>query len=137
MDDLFNPIEVLEDAPKKSRRGGPRPGSGRKPEGYVKPPEQIAFDKARAHNEAMKAALNELDLKVKTGEYVSRAAVRQATATAFASIAQTLRSIPDNVERKLGVSAEVAQEIERIIDEVLDDLSADLEMMTGPVDAAQ
>lgn len=110
--------------------GGARAGAGRKPPGYQKPAESVAFDKARARNEEAKAALNELELKVKTGEYVARVAVQQASATVIATFAQTLRSIGDNLERK-GVSTAVCQQVEQVIDEALASLASDLEMMSG------
>lgn len=123
-------IEIL-DAP-KSRRGGARPGAGAKPRGYEKPESQKDYDSARARNEQAKAELNELELKIKSGEYGSRAAFRQAAATAMASLAQTLRSVPDNLERKLGISPDVADEVGKAIDSALSDISAEFQMMCNP-----
>lgn len=118
------------------RRGGARPGSGPKTEGYVKPPESVALDKARARKEAANADLAELDVKIKTGQFGDRAQFRQAAATALASMVQTLRSIPDNLERKLGVAPEVAQEVGDQIDAALDELADEFEMMCSiPTDA--
>lgn len=115
----------------RHRNGGAREGSGRKPNGYVKPKEVQAFDAARARNEQAKAELNELELKIKSGEYGSRAAFRQATATALASLAQTLRSVPDNLERRLGISPEIAAEVGMQIDDALNDIASEFEMMTS------
>ena len=111
--------------------GGPRPGSGKKPNDYVKPKSVQDFDAARARNELAKAELNELEVKIKTNEYGSRAAFRQASATTLAALAQTLRSVPDNLERKLGVSPEVAAEVGIQIDAALNDLALEFEMMTS------
>ena len=111
--------------------GGFRPNAGRKTADYVKPQESLDYDAARARNELAKAELNELEVKVKTGEYGSRASFRQAAATALSSLAQTLRSVPDNLERRLGVSPEVAQEVGNQIDAALDDLATEFEMMTN------
>jgi predicted nucleic acid-binding Zn-ribbon protein len=108
-----------------------RPGGGVKPAAYVRPEEIRDYDQAKARNETAKAELNELEVKIKTGEYGSRAAYRQAAATALASLAQTLRSVPDNLERRLGVSPEVAQEVGNQIDAALDDLASEFEMMTN------
>lgn len=113
------------------KHGGYRPGSGRKPGVYVKPQEKIDYDEARARNESAKAQINEIELKKTAGEYGSRAAFRQATATVLASLAQTLRSVPDNLERKMGVSAEVAEEVGAQIDAALDDLANEFEMLTN------
>ncbi len=73
----------------------------------------------------------ELDYQIKSGEYVSRSAVRQACATAFSSLAQGLRTIPDNLERKLALSGETASMVAEIIDEALSDLSAEFQLMAG------
>lgn len=113
-------------------RGGRREGAGRK-----SAKTEGATDKAHilratalAHKEGYLAKLAELDYKIKSGEYVARAEVRQATSTAFATIAQTLRSIPDNLERRLGISPAVAQEIELLIDGAMNDLADQLEKMS-------
>lgn len=118
-------------APKSTteRRGGARPGSGPKPEGYVKPPESVALDKARARKEAANAELAELDVKIKTGRFGDREQFRQASATIIASMVQTMRSMSDNLERKLGISPELAQEISNQIDAALDELADEFEMM--------
>ena len=111
--------------------GGARRGAGRKSADYEKPQEVKDFDAARARNEMAKAELNELELKIKSREYGPRTAFRQAAATALASIAQTLRSVPDNLERRMGVSPEVAEEVGKQIDAALDDLASEFEMMTN------
>ena len=111
--------------------GGARLGAGAKPAAYVPPKERIDLDKAKARNEQAKAELNELELAIRRGEFVERAAVKQFTATAFATLAQTLRSVPDNLERKLGVSAEVALEVGILIDNALNDIANAFEEMVG------
>lgn len=88
----------------------------------------LGFDEARTRNETAKAGLNEIELKIKSGEYIARAAVQTASATALATMAQTMRSIPDNMERK-GVAPEVCVLVERVIDEVMAGLSQELEML--------
>lgn len=112
-----------------NNHGGVRPNAGRIA-GYVKPDEVKDYDKARARNESAKAELNELEVKVKSGEYGSRASYRQASATALSSLAQTLRSLPDNLERKLGIAPEVAAEVGYMIDNALSDLAVEFEMMS-------
>lgn len=82
---------------------------------------------AKARREAALAAKAELDFRIKAGQYIPREAYRTATATAYAAIAQTLRSIPDNLERKLGVSPEVADAVGRFIDDAMGDLANELE----------
>jgi hypothetical protein len=110
-------------------RGGAREGAGRKPAGYVPPPEKVAYDEARARSELAKAVKLEREHEINTGLHVSRAAVQAACAAAFAATAQTLRSIPDNIERRLGVDPVLAQEIGRLIDEAMDTLSTELTRM--------
>jgi phage terminase Nu1 subunit (DNA packaging protein) len=118
-------------APKSTTgHGGYRPGAGAKPPGYVPPKERIDLDREKARNEKAKADLNELELAVRRGEYVERAQVRQASATALSALAQTLRSVPDNLERKLGVAPEVAQEVGMLIDAALDEVANQFEAIT-------
>ena len=103
--------------------GGARKGAGAKPAGYVPPPERIEYEAERARNEKAKADLNELDLAVRRGTYVLRAAVQEAAATALAAMSQTMRSVPDNLERKLGLSPDVAQEVGYLIDAALNEVA--------------
>jgi len=112
--------------------GGSRAGAGRKPDGYVPPQEKTDYDREKALHEKSKRELSELKFKVESGQVVSRAAVQEAAATAFAMTAQSLRSLPDNLERKLHLSPTVTEEIEKVIHAVLTDLSAALEMMHTP-----
>ena len=95
----------------------------------MKPDEVVDYEKAKARNEEAKAWLNELELKIKSGEYVARAQVRQASATMLATISQTLRSISDNLERR-GVQPEVCVQVEAAVNETLADAARDLAMLT-------
>lgn len=124
-------FELTNDGSVRSTRGGARPGAGRKPAGYEKPQEVIDFERERARNEAAKANLNELEFKVKSGEYVPRASVQQAAATLLSTLAQALRSLPDTLERKLNVPPEQAELIGREIDNCLDDAAETLKMLGG------
>jgi phage terminase Nu1 subunit (DNA packaging protein) len=118
-------------------KSGFRPGSGRKTKevtdavaaAIAEDGTYLDYATARARKETAGALLSELDYKVKTREFVSRAAVQSAVASAMSAIAQTLRSIPDNIERKLGVSPEIAQEVGYQIDEAMDSLATELERM--------
>lgn len=134
LSDLFDVPEAAGEK-KPTGRGGPGRGQGRKPKGYVKPVEIVDFEKARARNEAAKADNNELDFKVKSGQFVDRDQVRQAAATIMLSVAQTLRSIPDVLERN-GHDAKVCEHVERVINDTLASAAQDLEMLTGPVESA-
>ena len=110
--------------------GGARPDAGRKPADYVPSDDRLDYEAARARNESAKADLNELDLAIKRGEYVPRAEVQAATATALSALSQTLRSVPDNLERTLGLSPDIAQEVGRQIDAALDDMATRFEELT-------
>lgn len=128
--------------------GGKRAGAGRKKgyspkqagdlldgldDGSASEPSRVAADfaRARARKESALADLNELDYKVKSGEYVARSAVQEAAATLLAALAQSLRSLPDNLERKFNLPPETAEEVERVIDGTLSDVSRGLEMFTS------
>lgn len=136
MDDIVDLIEI-------PARGGRRAGAGRKPGYSPKRAEQpdengdsqtsvtVAFSKARARKEAALADMHELEFKIKSGKYLPREAFRDACATMLSSVAQSLRSMPDNMERKFNLTPEQAGEIEKTINAVLGDLAADLEDLTN------
>lgn len=119
-----------EDRSLHSGWGGARPGAGGKPAGYVKSEDLKDLDKQKARHEKAKADLAELAFRTKVGELVARAAVKQGAATAFATLAQGLRTIPDLLERRHAIDPEVAETVGREIDECLDALATALEMMT-------
>ena len=56
--------------------------------------------------------------------------MEQAIRTAFAAIGQSLRSIPDNLERRIGISPAVAEQIEEILDEEMTALADRLANLT-------
>lgn len=130
---MITDIEILDPiAPgNMNGHGGARAGAGRKSKDYVKPQEVVDFEKARARHEAAKADKAELDFKIQSGEYISRTAVVQATATAYAAVAQALRSLPDHLERRLAVAPEIAEEVSRVIDDSLNELANTFETMGG------
>lgn len=110
--------------------GGARENAGRKASGYVKPQEAIDFDKARARSEIAKAEKLERENLVAEGQLVLRAAVQQASATAYSALAQSLRSIPDELERQ-GVPNDVCRKVEAILDETMESHAATMELMAG------
>ena len=142
------PLPAAEPPPASVFLGGSRPGAGRKRDEVRKAlaavvpgeapdtddltPDELVFvdfATARARKESAAAAMAELQYRIKAREYVGRDAVQAAVASALAAMAQTLRSIPDNIERKLGVDPEVAQEVGLLIDEAMDSLADELERM--------
>jgi phage terminase Nu1 subunit (DNA packaging protein) len=121
------------DRPLHTGHGGARPGAGRPAgTGYVKSEDQKDLDKAKARHESVKADLATLELKKRQGELVLRDAVKAAAATALATLAQGLRSVPDSLERKLNASPELTEAVGREIDAALNDLADAFEMLTGP-----
>lgn len=111
--------------------GGARPGAGRPGYGYVPPPETKALNESKARKEAALADMHELDFKIKSGKYLPREAFRDACATLLSSVAQSLRALPDNLERKHNLTPVQAGEVEKTINAALADLSQDLEELTS------
>ena len=124
-------LEILdpEPSPVKSRKGGARPGAGRKPNGYVKPPEKVNFDVARARKENAQADLAELEYGRKRGALIERYAVRDACSHALSAVAQSLRSLPDLLERRHGLTPEQAEAATETIDAALSALSDTLQQI--------
>jgi Protein of unknown function (DUF1441) len=89
----------------------------------------ILYSKARAKHEAFKANLAELDYKVKSSEYTPRHEVKQASSIFLAAVAQTLRNLPDVLERKASLPPEACRIVEESIDAVLNDLAQSLRML--------
>lgn len=87
------------------------------------------FAGAKARKEAAQAATAELNFRIKAGMYLPRDSVRSSVATAFQVVVQTLRSIPDNLERRFGIQPEVASDIGAAIDEAMGELSMALEQI--------
>lgn len=133
----------------KKQRGGRRPGAGRKPKqgsAQVSPPAaapvahstviepssiSIEYTDARAAHEYWKAQLAEQEFKKRAGDLLDRDQVEQAAATVLANVAQTLRSIPDNLERVAGLTPEQAEATERIIDSLCLSLHDKLKELGG------
>lgn len=123
----------INDRPLGFGHGGARRGAGGKPAGYEKSDDLKDLDAAKARHESLKADLAELELRKRRGELVERAGVQTAAATALATLAQSLRSLPDALEREAGISPEMSERIGVMIDHALDDCADSFEMMTGPV----
>jgi len=109
-------------------RGGARPGAGRKPK-TEQNDAHTQYAKARAKHEAYKALLAELEYRRRAGELVERSVVAADAARLHAFIAQTLRSLPDALERKCALPPEVVEELTLAIDGMLVELKQKLESM--------
>lgn len=108
----------------KGKHGGRRAGAGRKLlKGHIEvaspvdsSPVGIEYADARAAHEYWKAQLAEQEFKKRSGDLLDKAQVEQGIATLFATIAQTIRGWPDNVERTVGITPETAEALERMAD---------------------
>ncbi|MBT2304697.1 hypothetical protein J7E70_30215 [Variovorax paradoxus] len=125
------PAALLQTSAEAGTHGGARPGAGRPRKTAGAAPTTIqkagtSFQELRAQHEKVKLEERQFKLAVARGQYVERAAVRNASAELLAALAQGLRSLPDNLERKLHLPADVTAEIEKGIDACLADVSEGL-----------
>ncbi len=82
------------------------------------------------------ALLKEHDLQVKSANFLPRDAYRSATAEAYARCASSIRSIPDNLERRLGLTPEQSEYAEEVIDSILGSLYTDMKATHEKANAA-
>lgn len=138
-DDLIGDINIKPAKSPPLTHGGRRDNSGGKSKKVrdAAGDSHVEYSRARAKHEKLKAQLAQHDLNVKSGKYVARDDVQRASAVAFATIAQTLRSIPDNLERRLGLSPAVTLQVSDIIDETMLGLSKELEALHEKASEAQ
>ena len=117
-----------------SGHGGRREGAGH-PTGPVDPDRaksKADYDFEKARHERIKADQAEFDYAVTRGQYVARSAVVQASATAMAVLAQSLRSLRDNLERKKGLSPEVLDTVAAEVDDALESAGRAFQSMAAP-----
>jgi hypothetical protein len=113
--------------------GGAREGAGR-PVGAPDPDRaanRADFEEQRARHEKIKADEREFEFAVKKGEYLPRVAQQAASATALAILTQSLRSIPDNLERSLGLNPEAVEQVAIQIDDALAEVAMAFKAMTN------
>lgn len=101
-----------------------------------RPPGSVApltadYNKARAEKTYWQAQLAEQEYRKNAGELLDRARVEQAAATVLAAVAQTVRSIPDTLERAASLTPAQAEECERITDALLMGLHDKLRELGG------
>lgn len=111
--------------------GGAREGAGRKPAGYEKSEDEVSYDREKALHEQVKREQREFKLAVEKGEYLLQSAVSQASATAIALLAQSLRSIPANLERTCNLTAEQVEAAEQQIDTALAEVAKAFKALSG------
>lgn len=86
-------------------------------------PSDPARMRPAARNAHYAAALKREKLRVMLGEFVPREAVRTMTAKVFAAFVQQCRGIRDALERRHGVTPQIAAVVDECIDEALDQLA--------------
>lgn len=69
------------------------------------------------------------DLQIRDRELIPADEVGRVIATSFSAIAQTIRSLPDNLERRYSLPADVVEGIERTMDDALDGLADHLSVL--------
>lgn len=109
--------------------GGHRDGAGRKPAGYEHPEGRADFERERAEHERVKREQREFKLAVERGEYIKIDQVRQASATLLAVVSQSLRSLPDNLERRHALAPDVVEGVTADVDAALAEMAAVLKAM--------
>lgn len=128
--EIRTPDEILSDGPPDSELVPEDSNSDLGAISFVVPanPGQL-YAGAKARKEAALAAKAELEFRVKAGMYLPREAIKSALAEAFQTVAQSLRSIPDNLERRIGATPEVAEAVSAAIDEAMGELAYAMEQM--------
>lgn len=74
------------------------------------------------------------EIQIKDRELIPASEVEQVIATAFSAIAQGLRSLPDNIERRTGCGPDVLEVIEQVIDAEMSSLADRLAKLAPTVD---
>lgn len=88
------------------------------------------FDVEKALHERVKREEREFEFGIKQGHYLPRAVQQSAAATALAVLTQSLRSIPDNLERSLGLGPETVEAVAVQIDDALAEVALAFKAMT-------
>ncbi len=102
--------------------GGHRVGAGRKRGGAVKPKAldtanpSVIYAQAKAKLETCKAQMAELDYRQRRGELLEAKDVELLATRLHAFLAQSLRGLPDNLERQLGLSPDQVQMVQDYTD---------------------
>lgn len=97
---------------------------------YGEDTETGSLTRERADHERVKREERELKLSILRGDHLPREAIRQASATALAVLTQSLRSIPDNLERTLALPPNVVESIAVQIDAALEECAGAFKVMT-------
>jgi len=127
--------ESIEPTP--GQHGGARPGAGR-PKGFSQknqdPTKRDSYGvlaEAKAHREVYKAKMAEVEFRLKTAELYERAEVLRVVRTAIAVFAEQMRSLPDKLERSVGLTPAQAELAEQEVDAQLEELRSKLSRISG------
>ncbi|TVR36052.1 MAG: DUF1441 family protein [Spirochaetaceae bacterium] len=114
--------------PVPGQHGGARPGAGR-PAGFKQSEQDprkgdyyAVLAQAKAKREVFKANMAEVEFRLKTGELYERGEVLRVIRTAIAVFAEQMRSLPDKLERSVGLTPSQAELAEIEVDNQLEEL---------------
>lgn len=96
---------------------------------YGEDTETGSLTRERADHERVKREERELKLSILRGDHLPREEIRQAAATALAVLTQSLRSIPDNLERTLALPPTTVEAVAVQIDAALEECAAAFKAM--------
>jgi len=108
--------------------GGARPGAGRKKKTDLNAPGDpyMMLAKAKAKHEIFKANIAELEFKQRGGQLLEKAHVEMAASRLHSFLAQSLRNLPDDLERRCGLDVSQVQFVQDYVDALTLDLEARL-----------
>lgn len=92
---------------------------------------KVDQEAARARKWTAEASIRELELEEKQGSLISRDKVKDATVVILATLAQTLNSLPDQLERRCGLTPKQADEAQKAISQALASASAAMKGLSG------
>jgi hypothetical protein len=121
---------MADKTPIPGQHGGTRPGAGR-PVGFKQSEQDprkgdyyAVLAQAKAKREVFKANMAEVEFRLKTGELYERGEVLRVIRTAIAVFAEQMRSLPDKLERAVGLTPAQAELAEVEVDNQLEELKA-------------
>jgi hypothetical protein len=85
--------------------------------------ERVSLDASKARKAAADAERAELELEIFKGNLMKREEYRAASSVAMSILAQTLRSLPDTLERTHALSPAIAEALQEGIDVALSQVS--------------
>jgi hypothetical protein len=115
--------------PIPGQHGGTRAGAGR-PEGFSPSADSsnqhAMLLRAKVKREFYKAQMAEVEYRLKTNELYERGEVLRVIRTAIAIFAEQMRSLPDKLERSVGLTPSQAEMAETEVDNQLEELKGKL-----------